>query len=121
VVTTGSLSTVLVAPDGSWCQVAHEPDGRGEHQVAETEPQLWSAVETAARLWETLLRPSWEDLGLTADTDGRQWVWINSPEREHTFALEPVPLMTGNQAGTLAFMPTTADLSPLPPPRSSSR
>ncbi|MBV9013334.1 MAG: methyltransferase domain-containing protein [Pseudonocardiales bacterium] len=23
----GSLSTVLVAPDGSWCQVAHEPGG----------------------------------------------------------------------------------------------
>ena len=54
----GSLSTVLVAPDGSWCQVTHKPDGHGEHQVTETELQLWSAVEAAARLWETLPQPS---------------------------------------------------------------
>jgi methyltransferase of ATP-grasp peptide maturase system len=87
----GSLSTVLVAPDGSWCQVAHELGGRGEHQVAEAGAPLWSAVEAAAALLEELPQPSWEHLGLTAEPGGRQWAWVTSPDSEHTFTLEAVP------------------------------
>jgi methyltransferase of ATP-grasp peptide maturase system len=75
---SGSLSTVLVAPDGSWCQVAHEPGGQGEHQVAAAGAPLWPAVEAAAALWDELLRPSWEHLGLTAEPGGRQWVWVSA-------------------------------------------
>jgi methyltransferase of ATP-grasp peptide maturase system len=87
----GSLSTVLVAPDGSWCQVAHELGDHGEHQVAAAGAPLWSAVEAAAALWEELARPSWEHLGLTTKPGGRQWAWISAPDSEHTFALEPAP------------------------------
>jgi methyltransferase of ATP-grasp peptide maturase system len=85
----GSLSTVLVAPNGSWCQIAHEPEGHSEHQVAEAGTPLWSDVEAAAALWEELRRPSWEHLGLTAEPSGRQWAWVNSPDSEHTFTLKP--------------------------------
>lgn len=79
-----------MAPDGSWCQVTHKPGSHGEHRVAAAGAPLWSAVETADARWEELSRPSWEQLCLTAEPGGRQWVWLNSPDSEHTFVVEPI-------------------------------
>ncbi|MGH3568275.1 MAG: methyltransferase domain-containing protein [Pseudonocardia sp.] len=78
----GSLSTLLVAPDGSWGQVAHTPKGHDRHQLIQAGQPLWARVEHAASLWEELARPSWEHLSLTVEPGGPQQVHVDRPGSE---------------------------------------
>lgn len=56
----------LYARDGSWTEVAGEPDRDGRHQVWSGGPSdLWAAVEDGYRTWQRLGEPSWERFGLT--------------------------------------------------------
>ncbi len=59
----------------------------GTRQVWEAGPiPLWRAVENAYHLWTTLGRPGWDRFGLTA-TDDRQWIWLDTPDSDHTWPL----------------------------------
>jgi hypothetical protein len=72
--------TVLVAPDGSWCQVDADPVAAGVRRVREAGThRLWSLVEGAHQLWVQLGRPDWERFGYTATRD-TQWTWLDDPE-----------------------------------------
>ncbi len=39
-----------------------------------------------ATLWTTLGRPDWDRFGLTAIAD-RQWIWLDTPDSDHTWHL----------------------------------
>lgn len=81
-------NAVLTSSDGSWCEVdAHI--GGSTRRVRESGPTgLWQAVENAYHLWDTLERPGWERLGLTANSD-RQWIWLDTPDSDLTWTLAP--------------------------------
>jgi methyltransferase of ATP-grasp peptide maturase system len=79
---------LLTGADGSWCEVS-ERAAAGGRQVREAGPTpLWRAVENAHSYWHELGRPGWERFGLTV-TPGRQWVWLDSPDGDHTWPLAP--------------------------------
>ncbi len=72
----------LTSPDGSWCEV-------DEHtrQVWEAGPTpLWAAVENAHHQWHDLGEPPWDRFGLTVTSD-RQWIWLDTPDSDHTWPL----------------------------------
>ena len=72
-------ATRLVAPDGSWCDVAHQSDPDGYFRVTEDGPhRLWRIVEDAHRRYAQLGEPRWERLGVTASAT-EQWVWLDDP------------------------------------------
>ncbi|MGH3719139.1 MAG: methyltransferase domain-containing protein [Pseudonocardiaceae bacterium] len=76
----------LTSTDGSWCEVSHHTDN-GTRQVWEAGPTpLWRAVEDADHLWHELGRPRWDRFGLTATTE-QQWIWLDSPNGDHTWPL----------------------------------
>lgn len=76
------IRTRLTTTDGSWCEVADQPDGDGEYRVTEAGPQrLWEAVEHACRLYVDFDEPTWDRIGITATPD-RQYVWIDRPDHE---------------------------------------
>jgi len=72
----------LTSPDGSWCEVnAHT------RQVWEAGPTpLWAAVENAHHQWHDLGEPPWDRFGLTVTSD-RQWIWLDTPDSDHTWPL----------------------------------
>lgn len=86
---TGHPADVLLtAADGSWCEVGERTDG-GIRQVREAGPtHLWRALENAHRLWRELGQPGWERFGLTVTRD-HQWVWLDSPDSDHSWTLRP--------------------------------
>jgi hypothetical protein len=76
----------LTSADGSWCEVSNHADN-GTRQVWEAGPTaLWRAVENADRRWRELGQPGWDRFGLTATTE-QQWIWLDSPNSEHTWLL----------------------------------
>ncbi|MGH3855633.1 MAG: methyltransferase domain-containing protein [Pseudonocardiaceae bacterium] len=71
----------LYAADGSTSQVTIDHND-SRHRVTETGPtRLWAHVENAHRQWVEWGQPSWDRLGLTADTTTRtQMIWLDQPE-----------------------------------------
>ncbi|MBV9161400.1 MAG: protein-L-isoaspartate(D-aspartate) O-methyltransferase [Pseudonocardiales bacterium] len=87
----GSLSTVLVAPNGSWCQVAHEPDSQrrapsrcGRSAAVVRGGGRRRAVGGAAAALQGAL---WSN----RRTRRAAMAWVTSSDGEHTFALKPAP------------------------------
>lgn len=78
----------LTSSDGSWCEIG-EDSGTGQVWEAGPTP-LWRTVENAHDQWYALGRPGWNRFGLTV-TSERQWVWLDSPEGDHTWPLPPRP------------------------------
>ncbi len=75
-------ATRLVAPDGSWCDVAHQPDPDGYFRVTEAgRHRLWSLVEEAHRRYADLGQPGWERFGIIANAT-EQRVWLDGPKGE---------------------------------------
>ncbi len=73
---TRPVATSLVAPDGSWCEVAREPGTDGRRELSRGGPSdLWARVETAWDQWTRHDRPSWSDFGLTVTPDEHR-VWL---------------------------------------------
>lgn len=78
----------LTTSEGSWCEIS-ERAGNDTRQVHESGPTpLWRAVENAHSLWHELGQPGWDRFGLTV-TPEHQWVWLDSPDSDHTWALNP--------------------------------
>ncbi len=72
--------TRLLAPDGSWCGIAHQPDSDGRFHVTEGGPhRLWRIVEDAHRRYTDLGEPGWERFGVTAGAT-EQRVWLDRPD-----------------------------------------
>ncbi|MPZ64442.1 MAG: methyltransferase domain-containing protein [Pseudonocardiaceae bacterium] len=90
---TGRPADVLLTTaDGSWCEISDRTDD-GFREVREAGPTpLWRAVENAHQLWQQLGQPGWDRFGLTATTD-RQWVWLDAPDSDHTWPLDPPPTL----------------------------
>ncbi|MEU1409962.1 methyltransferase domain-containing protein, partial [Streptomyces sp. NPDC005728] len=66
--------------DHSWACVMFR-DGRPEADVwQEGSRRLWDEVHEALGWWHTADQPDFERFGLTAEMDGRQHVWLDSPE-----------------------------------------
>ncbi len=72
--------TRLVSPDGSWCEVAREPDADGRYAVRQAGIQrLWGIVEAAHRQWRELDEPEWSRFGVTV-TRTDQHMWLDDPD-----------------------------------------
>lgn len=84
---TGCPANVLLSSaDGSWCEVSERADN-DTRQVREAGPTpLWRAVEDAHTLWHKRGQPGWDRFGLTV-TPEQQWVWLDSPDSDHTWNL----------------------------------
>ncbi len=82
----GAGDVFLTSADGSWCEVSNHI-GSATRQVWEAGPTpLWRALEDADQLWHDLGRPGWDRFGLTVTTE-RQWIWLDSPDSDHTWPL----------------------------------
>ncbi|MBB5159543.1 methyltransferase domain-containing protein [Saccharopolyspora phatthalungensis] len=76
----------LYAPDGSWAEIANQPED-GHFLVWEGGPhRLWSHVEQARTLYKQAGQPGWGRLGLSA-TPQRQWIWIDDPRGTLTWEI----------------------------------
>ncbi len=76
---TRPVATSLVAPDGSWCEVAREPGTDGRRPLSRGGPSdLWDRVETAWDQWTQHGQPAWSDFGLTVTPDEHR-VWLGEP------------------------------------------
>jgi methyltransferase of ATP-grasp peptide maturase system len=90
--TNSSRDVFLTSADGSWCEVSDHTDNR-TRQVWETGPTpLWRAIENANQLWHELGQPGWDRFGLTATIE-QQWVWLDSPNGDHTWPLTSLRLV----------------------------
>lgn len=80
-------ATCLTNRDGSWCSVDRTAEESGRYRVWHAGPRdLWADVERAHDEWATMDAPAWHRFGLTA-TPTTQWVWLDSPDSEHTWNL----------------------------------
>ncbi|MGQ0480413.1 MAG: methyltransferase domain-containing protein [Pseudonocardia sp.] len=73
----------LSAPDGSWCEVAldpqEEPEGGPRRRVQEAgHTALWTLVEEAYRTWRAAGQPAWERFGLTVTVE-QTLLWLDQP------------------------------------------
>jgi methyltransferase of ATP-grasp peptide maturase system len=83
----GGTATRLAAPDGAWCEVAHEPGPDGQHVVLEAGPDaLWARVEDAIHRWRLAGCPGWQRFGVTATAEV-QYVWLDDPAGGGSWAL----------------------------------
>jgi len=88
----GAFDVFLTSADGSWCEVSDHTDNR-TRQVWEAGPTpLWRAIENANQLWHELGQPGWDRFGLTATIE-QQWVWLDSPNGDHTWPLTSLRLV----------------------------
>ncbi len=72
--------TRLVSPDGSWCEVAREPNTHSGYALRQAGTQrLWDTVETAHQQWYELGEPAWSRFGITA-TPTSQHMWLDDPD-----------------------------------------
>ncbi|MGH8886002.1 MAG: methyltransferase domain-containing protein [Egibacteraceae bacterium] len=90
----GSLKPEVLPPrlvdlgDGSWSRVDRTPEDG--HTVTQGGPRsLWDELESLHDRWLELGKPASEQYGLTVTADGRQYVWVDSPDSEHTWDLPP--------------------------------
>lgn len=75
-----------VTGERSWASVDFE--GRAAHRVEQYGPRrLWDEVEAAYRHWLAHGRPDMTRYGLTVAPDGRQHIWLDSPDHR----VAPVP------------------------------
>lgn len=77
---TRPITTCLVAPDGSWCEVDRDPAPDGHHQLSFGGPHsMWDQVETAWQQWTHHGQPPWAQFGLTATPD-HHTIWLSNPD-----------------------------------------
>lgn len=74
--------------------------------------RIWHAVTTACRRWDSAGRPTHDHLGLTVDRNGTHTLWIDTPDRPHTWPLdETSPHVRCQTPGTRSAS-TSTDPSP---------
>ena len=87
---TRPITTCLVAPDGSWCEIDRDPDPGSRYQLTYGGPQpLWDWVESAWEQWTRHGGPAWSQFGLTA-TPERHTIWLSNPGNGPSWSL-PTP------------------------------
>ncbi|MGH4014651.1 MAG: methyltransferase domain-containing protein [Pseudonocardiaceae bacterium] len=87
---TRPVTTCLVAPDGSWCEVDRDPGPDGRYRLTLGGPELlWDWVHTAWEQWTRHGRPAWSQFGLTATRD-HHTIWLSDPDTGPRWAL-PTP------------------------------
>jgi hypothetical protein len=80
----GSEQGWLLASDGSWaCQTV---TANGAPTVTQAGPKLWDMLESTHAEWGRLDQPPREAFGLTV-ADGRQFLWLDSPESGHVWRI----------------------------------
>ncbi|ASO19494.1 methyltransferase of ATP-grasp peptide maturase system [Actinoalloteichus hoggarensis] len=78
----------IATADGSWAEVTLSATEDG-HTVAEGGPRrLWSILEDTHQQWCDLDEPAWDRFGLSV-TPGRQTLWLDHPDSEHTWPVHP--------------------------------
>lgn len=86
-VTGQPADAFLVTADGSWCEVAAQPDRAGQRTVWESGPRsVWEGIEAAHRRWLELGEPTWDRFGLTV-TPELQTVWLDRPDSSRRWTL----------------------------------
>ncbi|MFN2494324.1 MAG: hypothetical protein ABR608_00220 [Pseudonocardiaceae bacterium] len=87
---TRAVTTCLVTPDGSWCDIDRDPGPDGRHRLRHGGPQpLWDAVEAAWAQWTHHGRPAWSQFGLTT-TPHHHTIWLTDPNSGPSWPL-PTP------------------------------
>ncbi|MDA2814266.1 hypothetical protein O4J56_26695 [Nocardiopsis sp. RSe5-2] len=79
----GEATVYVVDRDGSgsWALGEYEP-GPGPYETRTRGPRdLWAEVAAARTVWERAGRPGRDRLGLTVHPDGRQEVWLDTPDQ----------------------------------------
>lgn len=85
----GPAQTWIAQADGSWA--CHTTEHDGTHLVRQGGPaHLWTRIEEAKGLWDSLGSPSRNRFGLTA-TANEQTVWLDSPNGPHHWTLRNAP------------------------------
>ncbi|MBN6039978.1 methyltransferase domain-containing protein [Amycolatopsis sp. 195334CR] len=83
--TGGPGDVYFTSPDGSWCELSNATTATRE--VREGGPRrLWAQLDDITTHWHSLGSPGWDRLGLTI-TDGNQFVWLDHPHSDVTWAL----------------------------------
>lgn len=87
---TRPVTTCLVAPDGSWCEIDRDHGLDGRYGLIFSGPQpLWHRVETAWNQWAHYDRPTWSQFGLTATAEHHS-IWLTDPSSGPSWPL-PIP------------------------------
>ncbi|MGH3906576.1 MAG: methyltransferase domain-containing protein [Pseudonocardiaceae bacterium] len=87
---TRPVTTCLVAPDGSWCEVERDSGPDGRYRLIFGGPQpLWDWVDAAWEQWTRHGNPAWSQFGLTA-TPERHTIWLGNPDNGPSWSL-PTP------------------------------
>ncbi len=81
-------SIVYTAQQRTTC--AHQPTSDGLWPVTQQPHRPWDTVETAWRTWRHCGRPPRDRLGVTANGDGRQHVWLDEPTSRHTWPMPTI-------------------------------
>jgi protein-L-isoaspartate O-methyltransferase len=83
----GSSLDDLIIADHTGSSARLDSAHHGSFLVTETGPRaLWTDVEQIHHLWHDYHQPHRERFGLSIAHE-RQWIWLDSPERQHTWEL----------------------------------
>ncbi|MGH2709070.1 MAG: hypothetical protein ACRDJK_12370, partial [Actinomycetota bacterium] len=81
-------SLYLVHRDNaSWARLTESPDGEDRAVTQGGPRRLWDELELAHDRWLKLGRPTRDRYGVSVSSLGRQSVWIDTPDSEHTWEL----------------------------------
>jgi protein-L-isoaspartate(D-aspartate) O-methyltransferase len=78
----GAEEGILLTAPGGQAEVLFRPSVAGSWPVTQWGPRrLWDTVEDAWRTWQHHGQPHRTRIGFTAQRDGRQWLWLDRPDR----------------------------------------
>ncbi|MDA2809336.1 methyltransferase domain-containing protein [Nocardiopsis sp. RSe5-2] len=77
----GEATVRLYDRAGSWATAEYTPAGPPYETLAGGARDLWAEVAAARAAWERAGRPGRDRLGVTVHPDGRQDLWLDTPDR----------------------------------------